>query len=192
MQGLKLALMLCLTWCAAPVFAETKDGKADTKAAPISPTAEAKTYDNWTYRCETPPENKDKNAAANPGGGKKQCAILQNLVLKQGGQTVMRAVVGLAPEKNQPFALFTLPLGVFLPPGVTLKIDDSEPQQFPYEICQPDGCKAILKLDDATLDRLKKGTKAEVTFQGAGRRDVNVPLSLKGFSTAFAVLQSKP
>ena len=77
-----------------------------------------------------------------------------------------------------------------LPPGVALKIDEGEPMQFPYEICQPDGCKAVLKLDDPTLDKLKKGTKAEVTFHGAGRRAVNVPLSLKGFSTAFAALGS--
>ncbi len=186
MQGLKLALILCLAVGAVPVLAENKEDKA-------TENGDARTYDNWTYRCEVPPLNKDQSKdkdATAAQGNKKQCAIVQNLVLKQGGQTVMRAIVGLAPEQNQPFALFTLPLGVLLPPGVALKIDEDEPLQFPYEICQPDGCKAILKLDDATLDKLKKGTKAEVTFHGAGHRAVNVPLSLKGFSEAFAALGS--
>lgn len=186
--GLKLALILCLIGGMASVWAQTKDNKAEGKASPNIPNAETKTYDNWTYRCEAPPQDQDQNKDAAAQGNKKQCAILQNLVLKQGGQTVMRVIVALAPEQNQPFALFTLPLGVILPPGVALKIDEAEPLQFPYEICQPDGCKAVLKLDDATIDKLKKGSKAEVTFHGAGRRAVNVPLSLKGFGAAFAAL----
>ena len=190
MQGLTLALMLCLIFATTAVRAETKANKTEDKAGVSSPTAEAKTYDNWTYRCELAQQNDQKKDAAAGRGDKKQCAIVQNLVLKQGGQTVMRVVVGLAPEQNQPFALFTLPLGVILPPGVALKIDEADPLEFPYEICQPDGCKAVLKLDDATIDKLKKGGKAEVSFHGAGRREVKVPLSLKGFGTAFAALTS--
>ncbi len=182
----KLALTLCLICAPVEILAESKTTKSEDKTAADRPNVETKTYENWTYRCKFLSGNKDQNS--DKADNKKQCAIEQNLALKQGGQIIMRVIIALAPEQNQPFALFTLPLGVLLPPGVSLKIDEGELLPFPYEICQPDGCKAVLRLDDATLDKLKKGAKAEVAFHGAGRREVKVPLSLKGFGTAFAAL----
>ena len=132
----------------------------------------------WTLRCEATGEN------LTPG-----CIMFQNLVLKTGGQPVLQFAIGIKPGGGPPTVLLSLPLGIALPPGVTIRIDDGKAANFPVERCEPDGCQAGMKLRDATIDQLRRGHSLEITFFDGQRQPIRMPLSLDGFSSGFEALQ---
>ena len=74
------------------------------------------TYGAWTFRCEQP-----KNAE------QSNCIILQNLVLQAGGHTVLQLSIGIPPNDGMPTVLISLPLGISLPPGISIRIDSGDP-----------------------------------------------------------------
>ena len=137
-------------------------------------------FGNWTAKCE---ESKGKVQ-----GG---CFIFQNLVLREGGQRVLQFAVGYVATTDEPIALLSLPLGISLPPGVTIRIGDGEPTRVIVERCEPNGCRAGLKLKPALLRQLNEGTQLTVPFHDAERRPIDVPLSLDGFAAGLRSLREK-
>lgn len=146
--------------------------------AATAATEGEQTYGSWTAKCEAPKEGQE--------GG---CFIYQNLVLKEGGQRVLQFAVGFVPDSQEPIALLSLPLGISLPPGVSLRIDSGEPTRFPVERCEPNGCRAGIKLKDTVVKAIAGGTKITVTFYDAKRQPIEVPLSLDGFSKGLEALK---
>ncbi len=134
-------------------------------------------FGSWTLRCAV------ASADARP-----DCMMFQNLVQKTGGQPVLQFGIGMAPPDALPTVLVSLPLGIALPPGITIQIDSGTPATFPVERCEPDGCRAGMKLRDATVQQLSQGRQLHVTFYDGARKPLKVPLSLDGFSAAFKAL----
>lgn len=132
----------------------------------------------WTLRCEATGENLTAG-----------CIMFQNLVLKTGGQPVLQFAIGIKPGGGPPTVLLSLPLGIALPPGVTIQIDDGKAAKFPVERCEPEGCQAGMKLRDATIDQLRRGHSLEITFFDGQHQPIRMPLSLDGFSSGFEALQ---
>jgi invasion protein IalB len=135
-------------------------------------------HGSWTVRCEFPDE-----------GDTHDCIMFQNLVLKTGGQPVLHFAVGIAPDDQTPTVIVSLPLGISLPPGITIQIDDGKKANFPVERCQPEGCRAGMKLREATIDQLTAGTQLTITFHDGERKPITVPLSLDGFAESFQALK---
>ncbi len=136
-----------------------------------------KVYKNWTVGCEKAKES-----------DVEQCYIFQNLVLKQGGQRVLHVAVGHLAKDNRPAAIITFPLGISLPPGVFIKVDEEEPIRFSIERCQASGCIGALALNESLLGSMRKGNQARITFYDATRREIGVPVSLSGFTAGFGAL----
>lgn len=134
------------------------------------------THGPWTVRCE------------GPEPAERECIMFQNLVLKTGGQPVLQFAVGYAPSDGTPTVILSLPLGISLPPGITMRIDDGTPANFPVERCEPDGCQAGMKLRAATITRLSEGAELTITFHDGERDPITVPLSLDGFGEGFDAL----
>ncbi|MCC7412578.1 MAG: invasion associated locus B family protein [Gammaproteobacteria bacterium] len=153
-------------------------GPARAAAADRPAPKEGDTFDNWTIHCE--PVKAEQRS---------QCFIFQDLVLREGGQRVLRVSIGYLPDLEEPIALVTLPLGISLPPGAAVQIDDNPPTRFGIERCEPNGCQGGFKLAPANLEQFKKGTEAQVTFHDPSRQPVTVPLSLKGFSAGLRALR---
>lgn len=143
----------------------------------VSAQAEEQAYGEWTVRCE-----------AVSAGAPRECIMFQNLVLRTGGQTVLQFAVGLAPADSTPTVILSLPLGIALPPGVAIRIDDGKAAKFPVERCEPDGCRAGMKLRPATVKQLGAGEKLTITFFDGERQPIEMPLSLAGFNAAFEAL----
>lgn len=141
---------------------------------------ETEKFGNWTAKCE---ESRGKVQ-----GG---CFIFQNLVLREGGQRVLQFAVGYVATTDVPIALLSLPLGISLPPGVSIRIGDAQPTRVIVERCEPNGCRAGLKLNEALLAQLRAGTQLTVTFHDAERRPIEVPLSLDGFEAGLESLKAK-
>jgi invasion protein IalB len=83
----------------------------------------------------------------------------------------------------------TLPLGVYLPTGLLLQIDDGETLKIPVEICLPNGCHTRMALIGELLKKLRAGRMAKLAFHDSQQRRITVPVSLAGFTAAFAALR---
>lgn len=136
----------------------------------------------WTARCE-----------ATVGKVEGGCFLYQNLVLREGGQRVLQFAAGYAEGSATPIALVSLPLGISLPPGVWLRVDEGERAQVMVERCEPAGCRAGLPLGPALLDQMLVGKRLTVTFHDSERKPIDMPLPLDGFKAGLAALKgTKP
>ena len=131
-------------------------------------------FTDWTARCEARKEA--------PG---ETCYIFQNLLLKSQNKRLLHVAVGYLSDGQRPAAFFTLPLGVSLPGGLSLTVDDGKPLRLRYERCDSAGCLAPLVLSEPMIKSLKGGRWVRVAFFDVTRREVSVPVSLLGFTAGF-------
>ncbi len=134
----------------------------------------------WRSRCE---ETRGKVM-----GG---CFIYQDLVLREGGQRVLQFAAGYAESTPDPIALISLPLGISLPPGILLKVDNGKAIPVMVERCEPTGCRAGLKLEAPLMRELRDGRQLTVSFRDAERKPIEVSLALGGFSAGLEALKAK-
>jgi invasion protein IalB len=170
-QGLAAALLAPLLLSPAFAAKDKEDAKKPTE----------KTFQDWTLVCQKP-----------EGADKDVCVLVQQLVRKEkegeGQQRVMLIEVGYAPKGDQSLIIFTLPLGISLPQGLSLQVDEGEARRFPVELCLRDGCRAVLPLADETLSSFKSGSQGKVTFHDPNRNPITLPVSLKGFTAGYKAL----
>jgi invasion protein IalB len=171
------ALATALVATASPAVSQdaTPAAPQAEDAAPAAPPAEAAAPGpNWQVNCEGE-------------GDARRCTVLQNLVADQGqGQQRLLTVMVQPGADNQPALLLALPHGLFLPAGVQLQVDKGEAEKLVIQTADQNGSYAGTALETAMLDRLKAGSTLEVTFQSAQQQAVTVPVTLAGFSAAFA------
>jgi invasion protein IalB len=80
------------------------------------------------------------------------------------------------------------PLGVLLPPGVSLRIDNAEAGRLSFLQCLPNGCVAQLAMDEALVNKLKAGKTATLGVFQTPEEGVGVPAPLVGFKEAYEQL----
>lgn len=166
---------------------------------------EGEKFKDWTVQCEKIPvpdgklavkvegsEDADKEATEEaPAPVKEQelCQIVQTLTEQSSEQPVLQMAVGYLPGVETPVGAFLLPLGIWLPPGVELRVDEGKTGRIPVDTCDPAGCRAGVELDNEFLDSMKKGKELNVTFGGRNRQGITVPISLEGFTAALDSLK---
>lgn len=133
---------------------------------------------NWTLRCMSV-----SDAAA------KKCEMVQVLGDTQSGRDVLLVAIGYPVGQSRPVAWMILPLGVLLPPGLGLKIDQGEVKGLPYRSCDTGGCATPWPLTDEDVAALKGGNELVVIFKDIEGKSLGLPVSLSGFTAAFDRLQ---
>jgi invasion protein IalB len=80
-----------------------------------------------------------------------------------------------------------MPLGVLLQPGVKLAVDGAALATAQFTIClpQPPICVGSVGAQGDFIDAFKKGGKLTMTAQNSQGKDVNLDVSLVGFSKVF-------
>lgn len=152
-------------------------------AAPAAPgaTAQAAPADGnappqpvWTSRCSS----EGRKAAL-------ICEIEQSLFITKTGQLVASVNVKLPPETRQPVMMVQLPVGLFLPGGVNLQIDESKSQALVIQTCDLKGCYAATTVSPELLGAMKSGKRLSVTFQNLNKENVNLAFVLSGFAEGY-------
>jgi invasion protein IalB len=161
-----------------PAPGGTQLGRTTTAPPPPSePGLEVRTFQDWAVRCGKPAE-----------GAAESCEMLQQRQDEQ-GQTVLAIAVGDVPNNDNPGMLIILPLGIWLPPGVVVKVDGGKEVPARVERCERRGCQVELLLEPDVLTILKSGREANVLFQiydqSGQTKVVGVPFSLLGFTAAL-------
>jgi invasion protein IalB len=140
-------------------------------------------FDDWLVRCEQPPQ-----------GGAERCFMVQNILAQNDeGKRVplLNVIIGHGEADGQPITVmqFTVPLGLYLPSGIGLQIDQAQPIRVAIEVCTNQACVARYRLEEAVRSAMQKGQQAKVQLVRANRQAIDVPISLKGFTKAYAALK---
>ena len=132
---------------------------------------------DWVVRCQPAPED--------AFGAGESCEMYQQVSEQETGQTVLETVIGYPPGADEPVALFNLPLGMLLPPGVQLQVNDNEPIRFAVQLCVQSGCRADIVLEPELVEQMRAGNEGTLTIADPQGQGVELPLSLLGFSASL-------
>lgn len=163
------------------VGAQSADADPALEPQAERPQAEVRARNqDWIVRCQPAPED--------AFGADEFCEMYQQVSEQESEQTVLEAVIGFPPDADRPVALFNLPLGMLLPPGVQLQVDDNEAERFPVQICLQAGCRTSVELTEDLVSQMRAGERAILTIADPQNRQVEIPLSLLGFSASLDTL----
>ena len=131
-------------------------------------------HNDWQVRCDPP-----------PGALEEQCTLMQTVMAEDRpsvGLTVM--VLKTADQKSRLMRVIA-PMGVLLPSGLGLKIDQADVGRAGFVRCLPSGCVAEVVMDDNLLKQLRAGQTAIFIIFRAPEEGIGFPISLKGFGEGY-------
>jgi len=131
-------------------------------------------YGDWQIRCETP-----------PGAQGEQCALMQSVTAEDRPNVGLTVIVLKTADQKSRVMRVVAPLGVMLPSGLGLKIDNQDVGRAGFVKCLPNGCIAEVVMDDKLIDQLRNGhTSTFIIFQSP-EEGIGFPMSLKGFGDGY-------
>jgi invasion protein IalB len=131
-------------------------------------------HDDWQIRCETP-----------PGAQSEQCALFQSVVAEDRANVGLTVLVLKTADQKARLMRIQAPLGVLLPAGLGLKIDNADIGRAGFVRCLPRGCYAEVVMDDNLLKQMRTGTSATFFIFQTPEEGIGFPVSLKGFGAGF-------
>ncbi|MFG1402770.1 invasion associated locus B family protein [Xanthobacter sediminis] len=135
-------------------------------------------HGEWQIRCDTP-----------PGAQGEQCVLLQSVQAEDRPNVGLTVIVLKTADQKSRLLRVLAPLGVLLPAGLGLKIDDQDVGRAGFVRCLPNGCVAEVVMDDNLINRLKTGKQATFIIFQTPEEGIGVPLSLEGFGPGFDSLK---
>jgi invasion protein IalB len=133
--------------------------------------------DDWQIRCDQP-----------PGAREEQCALIQNVTAEDRDNVGLSVIVLKTADKQSRILRVLAPLGVLLPSGLGLRIDDKDIGRAGFVRCLANGCFAEVVLEDDLVKQLETGTNATFIIFQTPEEGIGIPVSLKGFKEGFAKL----
>ncbi len=135
------------------------------------------TYGDWQLRCDTL-----------PGAKAEQCALTQAVAAADKEYVGLSVFVLKTADKKARILRVLAPLGVLLPYGLGLRVDNEDMGRAAFVRCLPNGCMAEVTLDDKLADKLRKGKEALFAIFETPEEGIGIPVSLKGFSQGMDAL----
>jgi invasion protein IalB len=131
-------------------------------------------HQDWQIRCDTP-----------PGAHSEQCALLQSVTAEDRANVGLTVVVLKTADQKSRLMRVVAPLGVLLPSGLGLKIDNADVGRAGFVRCLPNGCVAEVVMDDTLLNQLKTAKTATFIIFETPEEGIGFPLSLKGIGEGY-------
>jgi invasion protein IalB len=132
---------------------------------------------DWETRCETP-----------PGASKEQCALLQSVAAEDKPNINLVVIVLKTADGKSRLLRVIAPLGVLLPSGLGLKIDNADVGRAGFVRCLPTGCVAEVVMEQKLIDQMKSGANATFIIFQTPEEGIGIPLALAGFREGFDAL----
>jgi invasion protein IalB len=131
-------------------------------------------HGDWQIRCDTP-----------PGAQGEQCALMQSVTAEDRPNIGLTVIVLKTSDQKSRLMRVVAPLGVLLPSGLGLKIDNQDVGRAGFVRCLPNGCVAEVVMDDNLIKQLRNGqTSTFIIFQ-TPEEGIGFPMSLKGFGEGY-------
>jgi invasion protein IalB len=131
-------------------------------------------HGDWETRCETP-----------PGATKEQCALIQSVAAEDRPNISLVVIVLKTADGKSRLLRVVAPLGVLLPSGLGLKVDQVDIGRAGFVRCLPTGCIAEVTMDDKLIGQLQSGTTATFIIFQTPEEGIGIPLTLAGFKEGF-------
>jgi invasion protein IalB len=131
-------------------------------------------YGDWEMRCETP-----------PGAARDQCALMQSVAAEDKPNVNLVVIVLKTSDGKSKLLRVIAPLGVLLPSGLGLKVDQADIGRAGFVRCLPSGCIAEVVMEDKLLEQLRGGTTATFIIFQTPEEGIGIPLTLAGFKDGF-------
>ena len=101
------------------------------------------------------------------------------------GQLIVLVNIRVPGDTRAPVALIQLPLGLNLPVGAKLQVDDGKAVDVPIQTCEARGCYINAPIAADVLTQLKSGKQLKVSFQNLGKETISIPMPLADFATVY-------
>jgi invasion protein IalB len=134
-------------------------------------------HGDWDLRCDTP-----------AGSTTEQCVIMQFVTAKDRENVGLSVVVMKTADKKARILRVLAPLGVLLPRGLGLRIDNTDMGTTGFIRCLPNGCVSEVLMDDQLIQQLRNGKQAMFIIFQTPEEGIEVPISLAGFGEGFDAL----
>ncbi|MGY4748612.1 invasion associated locus B family protein [Pannonibacter sp. Q-1] len=134
-------------------------------------------HGDWQMRCDTP-----------PGAESEQCALIQNVTAEDRDNVGLSVIVLKTADKQARILRVLAPLGVLLPSGLGLRVDEADIGRAAFVRCLPNGCIAEVILQDDVVGKLRAGKQATFIIFQTPEEGIGIPISLAGFSAGFDAL----
>ena len=131
-------------------------------------------HSDWQIRCDTP-----------PGAQGEQCALIQSVTAEDRVNIGLTVIVLKTADQKSRLMRVVAPLGVLLPSGLGLKIDQADVGRAGFVRCLPNGCVAEVMIDENLVQKLRTGQTATFIIFQTPEEGIGFPMSLKGFNDGF-------
>jgi invasion protein IalB len=131
-------------------------------------------FNDWQIRCDTP-----------PGAQGEQCALIQSVTAEDRANVGITVIVLKTADQKSRLLRVLAPLGVLLPSGLGLKIDNADIGRAGFVRCLPNGCVAEVVMDDNLVAKLRTGQTATFIIFQTPEEGIGIPMSLKGFGEGY-------
>jgi invasion protein IalB len=145
-----------------------------TTAPVLAQGAVRSVHQDWQIRCDTP-----------PGAKAEQCALIQSVTAEDRANIGLTVIVLKTADQKSRLMRVIAPLGVLLPSGLGLKIDQTDIGRAGFVRCLPNGCIAEVVMDEKLLGQLRTGKSATFIIFQTPEEGIGFPMSLAGFGPGF-------
>jgi invasion protein IalB len=125
---------------------------------------------DWQIRCDTP-----------PGAQGEQCALIQSVTAEDRANVGLTVIVLKTADNKSRLMRVVAPMGVLLPSGLGLKIDNEDVGRAGFVRCLPNGCVAEVVMDQNLVKQMRTGQTATFIIFQTPEEGIGFPMSLKGF-----------
>lgn len=160
---------------------KAKNGPAAAQAAPPPSTAAGE----GAAASAPPPPGWIARCSSTSRSATLECAIEQSAVLTKTGQLIVLINIRVPADTRAPIALVQLPLGLNLPAGAKLQVDDGKTTDLQIQTCEARGCYANLPITPDVLATMRTGKQLKVYFQNLGKETIAIPMPLADFASAY-------
>ena len=131
-------------------------------------------HGDWQIRCDNP-----------PGAKTEQCALIQSVTAEDRANVGLTVIVLKTADAKSRLMRVVAPLGVLLPSGLGLKIDNVDIGRAGFVRCLPNGCIAEVVMDETLIGKLRSGTTATFIIFQTPEEGIGFPMSLAGFGEGY-------
>jgi len=157
----------------SPAPAQQKGAASAAGQQPSQPQQPQITFSPWAKVCPKPSEANSQKVCFTGKDGRVEAGV-----------PLVAAVVIEAEGQSKKMLRITVPLGMALPPGTRVIIDDGQPISAPYVTCIPNGCMADYEASQELIDHMKKGKGLALQAISGNGQPVNIILPLAEFAKA--------
>ena len=137
-----------------------------------------KTHGHWHLSCGTP-----------PGAKSEKCALVQDVTDETRPNYSLRVIFLRSRDGKKEVLRVVAPLGVLLPTGLGLKIDNTDMGHAQFMKCGKIGCIAEVVVTNQIVEKFRTGKNAVFIIFQTPELGIGYPVSLNGFSSGYSTLK---